>query len=46
MQIRYRIGSIETKIWVGFTRFESEYGSIKKFFEIIYLHLIGGIGIH
>ena len=46
MQNLYKFGSIEIKIWVGFYRFESEYGSIKKFFEIIYLHLIGGIGIH
>ena len=46
MQNLYKFGSIETKIWVGFNRFESEYGSIKKFFEITYLHLIGGIGIH
>jgi hypothetical protein len=27
MQNLYKFGSIEAKIWVGFNRFESEYGS-------------------
>ena len=40
MQNLYKFGSIETEIWVGFNRFESEYGSMKRQFSRIFTAII------